>query len=190
MPQRNNAIQPMEQQAESSAKKKVLVVLLSISAAGFAAWQGHEGYTSTPVIPTKGDVPTIGHGSTRYEDGRRVRLGDPAIDRKRAADLARNLMREDERAFAATLPGAKLNQVEYDVYIDFVGQYGLGNWRKSSMRTNLLNGNYAAACRSLLKYRFAAGYDCSTTINGKPNKRCWGVYARQKTRFDKCMAAQ
>lgn len=191
MPPKNNPIQPMQdQKAESSAKKKVLVALMTISAAGFAAWQGHEGYTSTPVIPTKGDVPTIGHGSTRYEDGRRVRMDDPAIDRKRAAELARNLMREDERAFAATLPGVKLSQVEYDVYIDFVGQYGLGNWRKSSMRANLLAGNHPAACRSLLKYRFAAGYDCSTTINGKPNKRCWGVYARQKTRFDKCMAAQ
>lgn len=190
MPPKNNQIQPMQdQQTESSAKKKVLVVLLSISAAGFAAWQGHEGYTSTAVIPTKGDVPTIGHGSTRYEDGRRVRMGDK-IDRKRAAELARNLMSEDERAFAATLPAVKLSQAEYDVYIDFVGQYGLGNWRKSSMRTNLLAGNYAAACRSLLSYRFAAKYDCSTTVNGKPNKRCWGVWTRQKSRFDKCMAAQ
>jgi lysozyme len=181
---------PEKQSATAGAKGRVLVGLLTISVAGFATWQGHEGFTSAPVIPTKGDVPTIGHGSTRYEDGRRVRMSDPAIDRKRAAELARNLMREDERTFAATLPGVKLSQAEYDVYIDFVGQYGLGNWRKSSMRTNLLAGNYAAACRSLLKYRFAAGYDCSTTINGKPNRRCWGVWTRQKTRFDKCMAAQ
>lgn len=197
MTQRNNSVKPMPtpgSAAPASTVKhpgaRMFVALMTISAGGFAAWQGHEGYTPTPVIPTKGDVPTIGHGSTRYEDGRRVRMGDPAIDRKRAAELARNLMREDERAFAATLPDVKLNQVEYDLYIDFVGQYGLGNWRKSSMRSNLLAGNYAAACQSLLKYRFAAGYDCSTTINGKPNRRCWGVWTRQKDRFDKCMASQ
>lgn len=171
------------------AGARIAVALMTLSAAGFAAWQGHEGYTSGAVIPTKGDVPTIGHGSTRYEDGRRVRMGDK-IDRKRAAELARNLIREDERAFAASLPNVKLSQAEYDVYIDFTGQYGVNNWRKSSMRTNLLAGNYVGACKALLRYRFAAGYDCSTTINGKPNKRCWGVWERQKSRYDKCMGAQ
>lgn len=190
----NNSVRPMDgPQAESAGPKgagaRMVVALLTMSASGFALWQTNEGYTPVAVIPTKGDVPTIGHGSTRYEDGRKVRMGD-TIDRKRAADLARNLMQGDERAFAATLPGVKLNQAEYDVYVDYVGQYGLGNWRKSSMRTKLLAGNYVAACRSLLKYRFAAGYDCSTTVNGRPNKRCWGVWTRQKQRHDACMAAQ
>lgn len=173
----------------SSAKTRIAVALLSLSAAGFAAWQASEGYTPTAVIPTKGDVPTIGHGSTRYEDGAPVKMGD-TITRKRAADLARNLMREDERKFAATLPGVKLNQTEYDVYVDFVGQYGIGNWSRSSMRRNLIAGDYAAACHSLLRYRYAAGYDCSTLVDGKPNRRCWGVWTRQQERFSKCMGAQ
>ena len=199
MPPRNSRIEPMAPPPRSvqdgfapanrGAGFRMAVALMTISAGGFALWKQNEGYTSVAVIPTKGDVPTIGHGSTRYEDGRRVRMGD-TIDRQRADALARNLLRADERAFAATLPGVKLKQAEYDVYIDFVGQYGLANWSKSSMRANLLAGNYAAACRSLLKYRFAAGYDCSTTVNGQPNKRCWGVWERQKRRFDTCMAAQ
>lgn len=175
--------------ADGSIGKRIAVALLALSAAGFAAWQANEGYTEVAVIPTKGDVPTIGHGSTRYEDGRRVRMGD-RIDRARAAALARNLIGEDERAFAASMPAAKLNQAEYDVYIDFVGQYGIGNWRQSSMRRQVLAGDYMGACRSLLKYRFAAGYDCSTTIGGKPNKRCWGVWTRQRERAAKCLAAQ
>jgi len=69
-------------------------------------------------------------------------------------------------------------------------QYGIGNWRRSSMRKNLLAGNYEAACHSLLEWRKAAGYDCSTTINGKPNKRCWGVWERQLERHQKCMGEQ
>lgn len=185
-----NRIEPMETPDQAGGGKgRVLAALLTMSALGFAGWQAREGYTEVAVIPTKGDVPTIGHGSTRYEDGTRVKMGD-RITRKRAAELARNLSKEDERAFVATIPGVKLNQTEFDVYVDFVGQYGMGNWRGSSMRSNLLAGNYAGACRSLLKYRFAAGYDCSTMINGRPNKRCWGVWTRQKDRFDRCMGAQ
>lgn len=168
---------------------RVAVALLSLSAAGFAAWQSHEGFTEVAVIPTKGDVPTIGHGSTRYEDGRRVRMGD-TITRKRAVELAHNLIAQDELTFRKSIPDAKLTQGEYDVYLDFVGQYGMGNWSKSSMRREVMAGNYVKACKALLSYRFAAGYDCSTTIAGKPNKRCWGVWTRQKKRYDQCMAAQ
>lgn len=169
--------------------KRLLVGLLTLSAAGFASWQVHEGFTEQAVIPTKGDVPTIGHGSTRYEDGRRVALGD-TITRPRAEELARNLLREDERLFAAGLPNVALHQAEYDLYIDFVGQYGIGNWNGSSMRRHLLAGEHRRACDALLKWRFAAGYDCSTRVNGQPNKRCWGVWTRQQARHAKCLAVQ
>ena len=172
-----------------SNKNRIAVTLLSISALAFGTWQASEGWTSSAVIPTKGDVPTIGHGSTKYEDGSPVKIGD-TITRERSVILARNLMSQDERAFAASVPGAKLHQGEYDVYLDFTGQYGIGNWRASSMRKNVMAGDYVAACKSLLRYRFAAGYDCSTLVNGKPNKRCWGVWVRQKARFDNCMGAQ
>lgn len=172
-----------------SIRKRFAVACLSLSAAGFVAWQANEGFTGQAVIPTKGDVPTIGNGSTRYEDGSRVQMGD-TITRERAAELARNLMAKDERQFAATLPGVKLTQAEYDLYLDFVGQYGIGNWRQSSMRRNLLAGRYVKACDSLLKWKYAAGYDCSQLVNGKPNKRCYGVWTRQLDRHAKCRAAQ
>jgi GH24 family phage-related lysozyme (muramidase) len=166
-------------------RNRVAVGLLTLSLGGFSAWQVNEGFTDHAVIPTKGDVPTIGHGSTRYEDGRPVRMGD-TITRQRAEVLARNLNSQAEKEFAASLPGVKLYQDEFDLYMDFVGQYGMGTWRKSSMRRDLLAGNYTQACNDLLKYRFAAGYDCSTP----GNKRCWGVWTRQLKRHSQCMAAQ
>ena len=167
-------------------KARVAVALLTISTAGFAAWKANEGYTDRAVIPTKGDVPTIGHGATRYEDGTPVRLTDPPITRQRAESLARNLLSADERRFRASLPGVRLHQAEYDLYVDFVGQYGIGNWRNSSMRRHLLAGDYVAACNALLRYRYAAGYDCSTP----GSRRCPGVWTRQLERHRKCMAAQ
>ena len=168
-----------------SARQRVSVGLLTVSLAGFGAWKASEGFTDTAVIPTKGDVPTIGHGSTRYEDGKPVKMGD-TITRPRAELLARNLMTQDERQFAASLPGVKLHQVEFDLYMDFTGQYGIGNWRSSSMRRDLIAGEYAQACTDLFKYRYAAGFDCSTP----GNKRCWGVWSRQLERNAKCKAAQ
>ncbi len=166
-------------------RQRIAVALLGLSAAGFATWQASEGFTPVAVIPTKGDVPTIGHGSTRYEDGSPVRMGD-TITPARAEVLARNLNSQAEKQFAASLPGVKLYQDEFDIYMDFVGQYGIGTWRAGSPRRDLLAGNYAQACHDLLKYRFAAGFDCSTP----GNKRCWGVWARQLERHAKCMAAQ
>jgi GH24 family phage-related lysozyme (muramidase) len=170
-------------------RTRVLVAALTVSSAMFATWKTSESFTDTAIIPTKGDVPTIGHGSTHYEDGTPVKMTD-TITRERAEILARNLIKADEKRFADALPGVKLYQDEFDVYLDFVGQFGRGNWAASSMRKNLLAGNYAQACQSLLKYKFSAGYDCSTLINGKPNKRCWGVWTRQLERHDKCVAAQ
>ncbi len=131
-------------------RKRIAVGLLSLSAAGFATWQASEGLTTVAVIPTKGDVPTIGHGSTRYEDGSPVRMGD-TITPARAEVLARNLNSQAEKQFAASLPGVKLYQDEFDIYMDFVGQYGIGTWRNGSPRRDLLAGNYAQACHDLLK---------------------------------------
>ncbi len=167
-----------------------LVLAISATGAGFAAWMSNEGFTPVPEIPTKGDVPTIGHGSTHYENGTPVKMTDPAITKKRAEQLALNLMKADAKKFEATLkPETELSAGEFNVYMDFVGQYGIGTWATSSMRTQLLVGNHAGACKALLKYRFAAGYDCSTTVNGQPNKRCWGVWVRQLERNNQCMEA-
>jgi GH24 family phage-related lysozyme (muramidase) len=167
------------------SKKRVAVALLTMSAAGFSGWQASEGFTDRAVIPTRGDVPTIGHGSTRYEDGRPVLMTD-RITPQRAAVLARNLLTQDEKRFAASLPGVELSQDEFDLYMDFVGQYGIGNWLKSSMRRRLLAKDYGPACDALLLYKYAAGYDCSTP----GNKRCAGVWTRQLERHRKCMDAQ
>jgi GH24 family phage-related lysozyme (muramidase) len=167
-------------------RKRIIIAALTVSAAAFTTWQTREGFTDHAVIPVKGDVPTIGHGSTHYENGAPVKMGD-TITRPRAAQLARNLMAKDENDFRASLPpDTRLYQAEYDVYLDFVGQYGIGNWRKSSMRRDVIAGKYAQACADLLHYRFVAGYDCSTP----GNRRCPGVWTRQQARFHQCMGAQ
>jgi GH24 family phage-related lysozyme (muramidase) len=179
---------------------RIAVAALTLSAAGFASWVRHEGSGPVavrsdgievlkPYIPTQGDVPTIGHGSTRYEEGRRVTLADPPITRSRAEELARNLNHAEERRFAVSLPGVLLTQEEFDLYMDFVGQYGMPDWSGSSMRRELLAGRPRAACDALLNWRFQAGRDCKLPQNWGP-KGCKGVWLRQQARHQACIAAQ
>ena len=167
------------------SKARIAVALLTLSFAGFLGMAAHESYTEQAVIPTKGDRPTYGFGSTIKDDGKPVRMGD-RTDPVRALHTVQAHLAREESAFRESLPGVSLTQGEYDLYMDFTYQYGIANWRASSMRRSLLAGEHAKACGALLRYRFADGYDCSTP----GNKRCAGVWTRQKERHSKCMAEQ
>ncbi|RDF39045.1 glycoside hydrolase family protein [Acinetobacter baumannii] len=143
-----------------------------------------EGYTAKPTIPVKGDRPTIGNGTTFYPDGRAVTMNDPAITRKQAFEYLKFTMNKDAKAFNKTLLNIPISQAEYDLYLDFTYQYGIGAWSGSSMLKNLKIGKYKAACESLLKWKYVAKRDCSIRSNG-----CYGVWVRQEERYQKCMGA-
>ena len=166
------------------SKPKLAVALLTLSSIGFIGIVSQEGYTSNAVIPTKGDVPTLGFGSTVLPDGSSVKMTD-TVTPARALVIAQAHINKDEQVFRESLSGAYLSQDEFDLYLDFTYQYGTANWLKSSMRKHLLDNNYPAACDALLQYKKAAGYDCSTP----GNKRCWGVWERQLARHTKCVGA-
>lgn len=164
------------------------VAALSLSAVGLIGIASYEGYTERAVIPTAGDVPTVGFGSTVRADGSRVQMGDRTTPVQALKTVQAHLARI-EQPFRDSLPGVEMTQASYDTWVDFVYQFGLGNWQKSSMRQELLAGRPEAACEALLMYRFSNGYDCSTVVNGLRNKICWGVWTRQLERRDKCVAA-
>ncbi|MHA3051167.1 glycoside hydrolase family protein [Acinetobacter sp. ANC 4640] len=166
------------------ADKKKPLAALGITGALLASIITYEGYTSNPVIPTKGDVPTIGNGTTVYPNGQRVKMTDKAITRQQAKAYLTDYVNKDAQKFAASIPNVKLSQAEYDVYLDWTYQYGMGAWNKSSIKASLVKGDYVQACKSLLKYKFVAGRDCSIRSNN-----CYGVYTRQVKRYDKCMGA-
>ena len=166
-------------------RARSLVSALALSAAALIGLVASEGYTEKAVIPTVGDRPTVGFGSTFHESGAPVKIGDTTTPQRALAKAYAHISK-DERAFQQSLPGVALYQAEYDIYIDFVYQYGMNNWNGSSMRRELIAGDYVKACAALLRWKRAGGYDCS--IPG--NKRCAGVWARQLDRHAQCMAAQ
>lgn len=167
------------------SRARIAAAGLALSASAFVAILTSEGYTDTAVIPTANDRPTVGFGSTFRADGAPVQLGD-RITPVRAVQRAAAHLSKEEAAFRASIPGVALHQVEYDVYMDWVYQYGAGAWRASTMRRELLAGQYSDACDALLLYRKSGGYDCSAP----GNRTCPGVWTRQLARHKKCMEAQ
>lgn len=189
--------------------RRVPAAALGIGATILASWIAAEGFSSSPIIPVRGDVPTIGHGATRYEDGTRVTMADPPITRERARELATNLLDQEYGACVrASLGDALVYPVEFAQAVDFAGQYGCGAWRGSSMLAHTRAGDYVGACNAYLAYRFMTSahplqgytayqwgtggrptrwrYDCSTP----GNKVCRGVWTRQQARYVACMEAQ
>ena len=168
---------------------KVPVKYLSLSAAGLIALVVAEGFRPDAHVPTKNDKVSIGFGSTVYEDGRPVKRGDVVtVPRALAMSLAHS--NKDQLALKESLPGVSLTQGEFDLYTDWVYNFGIGNWHKpKSPRTYLLLGEHVKACDALLNWRFQAGRDCSLSANWGP-QGCKGVWTRQQERHSKCMAEQ
>lgn len=162
-----------------NGKARTLVASLLLSAAAFVGLLVNEGYTEQAVIPVKGDAPTIGFGTTQG-----VKIGDKTTPARAVVAVHDHVSKEEVR-FRASMPDVQLYQAEYDVYMDWVYQYGIGNWTRSAILKNLLAGDYVAACQTLLKYKFVAGRDCSIRANN-----CYGVWTRQQERHSKCMDAQ
>lgn len=168
---------------------RTVIAALSFSAVAFAGLVTREYYTDEAIVPTKNDRPTVGFGSTFREDGSPVEMGD-RIDPVRAVKRSVSHIAKDERGLKRCLEGVELSQVEYDVLVDFSYQYGVKKACESSMARHVKAGNYEAACHAYTLYKYSGGYDCSTLINGAPNKRCYGVWTGSLERRDKCLAAQ
>lgn len=168
--------------------KRVPVAALTLSAAGLVAILLQEDYTDRAIVPTKNDRPTVGFGSTFKEDGSPVRLGD-TIRPPQAVKRSLAHIEKDEARLKKCVT-APLSQVEYDILVDFSYQYGVPTICKSSMVRLANAGDYIGSCNAYPLYKRSGGYDCSTLINGQPNKRCWGVWTRNLERRDRCLAAQ
>lgn len=169
-------------------RPRLPIAALALSAAGFAGIAVNEHYTDTAIVPTKNDRPTVGLGSTFRDDGSPVQMGDTITP---VAAIVRSVrhIQKDELGLKQCVV-APMHQTEYDTLVDFAYQYGVTATCRSSMVLYTNAGRYVDACNAYTRYKFSGGYDCSTTINGQPNKRCWGVWKRNLERRDRCLAAQ
>jgi lysozyme len=154
------------------SKARTAITALALSAAGLVGLIQHEGYKSAAYIPVPGDVPTIGHGTTRYEDGSAVKLGD-SVTPERAQVLLRNDASKFERAVKRCAP-VPMYPHEYDAFVSLAYNIGEDAFCKSSLARKLRAGDYAGACREILKW---------DKFRGQPLR---GLTLRRQAEYQQC----
>jgi lysozyme len=100
--------------------------------------QEFEGFEPKPYLCPAG-VPTIGFGSTRYSDGRKVSLSDNEITRQSALKLLSDTLGFYESQVDAFCVDT-ITQHQFDALVDFAYNCGVGNL-KSSTLLKLVNAN-------------------------------------------------
>ena len=128
---------------------RTAVAALSLSAAALVGLASHEGYVERAYQDIIG-VWTIGFGTT---DG--VKPGqktDPVTALNRALTDAQKF--EGALKQCVTVP---LHQHEYDAYISLAYNIGPAAFCRSTLVRKLNAGDYAGACREILRWDRAGG---------------------------------
>lgn len=127
--------------------------VLAIALPLIARW---EGLRLRPYLCSAG-VATIGIGSTRYLDGRPVRLTDPAITAEHAHILARQQVCGDYLPAVLSLcPGLDTPQ-RIAAVTSWAYNLGTGALRASTMRKRINAQDWPGAARECLRWDRAAG---------------------------------
>jgi len=77
-------------------------------------------------------VPTIGYGSTYYEDGKTVTLKDKEITAKRAEELLMNTLAMYEKT-VATFVQTTINGHQFDALVSFCFNVGVSAFKNSTL---------------------------------------------------------
>lgn len=112
--------------------------ITKISNLGLSLIKQFEGLRLAPYL-CSANVPTIGYGSTYYEDGTKVKLTDLQITEQRATDLLLNVLKHYEKS-VDTFTRDDINQNQFDALVSF--SYNVGtNALKNSTLLKLINTN-------------------------------------------------
>jgi lysozyme len=150
-------------------KARIVIGALTLSASALVGIAVHEGYRGEAYIPVKGDVPTIGFGTTAG-----VKSGD-TIEPVQA--LVRKLA--DVQRFEGALKQCvrvPLHQHEYDAFLSLAYNIGPGAFCGSTLVRRLNAGDYAGACAEILRWdRFRGEPLRGLTLRRQAeNRQCLG----------------
>ncbi len=163
--------------------QRTVISTLALSASALIGIAVNEGYKDAAYVPTKGDVPTIGFGTTTRPDGSPVRMGDVTNPVEALQRKQRDLVRfEGAVKSCVSVP---LYQYEYDAYVDFSYNIGTAAFCGSTVVKRLNAGDYTGACDAILMWKRVAQQDCS--VPG--NRICWGLWQRRQATHKQCLGA-
>ena len=154
----------------NKGKVRAAIVGLTLSASAFVGLLTAEGYRGEAYIPIKGDVPTIGFGTTAG-----VKLGDK-ITPVQALGRAVADVEKFEGALKRCVK-VPLYQHEYDAYISFSYNVGSGAFCSSTLVKKLNASDYDGACKELLRWDKAGG------------RRVEGLAKRRQKEYAQCIGS-
>lgn len=156
-------------------RSRVAVAGLALSALGLVAIVSQEGYTDKAVIPVAGDVPTVGFGTTRKEDGTPVRMGDKTTPTKALNQALRDVQKfEGAIKHCVQVP---LYQYEYDAFTSLAYNIGPTAFCGSTLVKKLNEKNYPGACQEIKRW---------DRFNGQPLR---GLTVRREAEYQQCIGA-
>lgn len=123
-------------------------------------------------------IPTIGYGTTRYPDGRKVQLGESITEREAEAFLTfecNNVGKE-----VTKLVEVQLNQNQFDALVSFCYNVGIGAFRDSTLRRNLNQGDLQGAAEEFLRWNKGTINGVKQELRGLTRRR-----TREKQLFEK-----
>lgn len=124
-----------------------------------------EGFYAKPYLcPAK--VPTIGYGSTRYPDGRKVLLSDVPITEQQAVDIMKRNLEAYERDVLRYVK-VSINQNQFDALVDFAYNVGSKNLLTSTLLKKLNAMDWLGASKEFAKWVYADG----KKLNGLVKRR-------------------
>lgn len=129
---------------------------MNVSEKCLALIREFEGFRSKPYLCPAG-VPTIGYGSTRYEDGTHVTLKDEPIDQARANAIMRTTLAREYEPAVQRYVKVPLTQGQYDALVDFAYNAGAKNLLQSTLLKKLNAKNYAGASKEFEKWVYGGG---------------------------------
>ena len=116
-----------------------------------------EGFRSAPYLCPAG-IPTIGYGSTYYEDGRKVTLQDEPIAEPRAYAL---LMHELQHTFLPGVlrncPGLLAEERRCNAIVDFCYNLGVGRLQTSTLKRKINAQDWEGAQEQLMLWTRGGG---------------------------------
>ena len=128
---------------------------MKISSRGLELIKDFEGFSSTSYLCVA-KIPTIGFGSTFYEDGTKVKLGDQ-ISKTDALKLLEVIANRDfaDKIFPAIK--VKVTQSQFDAMCSLAYNIGAGAFLKSTLLKKVNAGDFAGAGEEFLRWNKANG---------------------------------
>lgn len=156
----------------------------------------HEGL-SLPVYYDSAGVKTVCYGETKNITKERYTLEE-----------CKQMLADSTDYYLKALDGLPpLPLTTWVGALDFTYNAGIGAFKGSQIRKDLMKGDVIAASKSVLNWRYISkakisdadkrkgvwvwspskrkyNYDCSQLVNGKPNKVCYGLWTRRLHQSD------